>query len=447
METSRLPHRGTQPQTPASGAKSKRRGNLFLWLYVSVTGSLLLRWSVLDFESGDYRLYLSKWYDFFVEHGCWQGFGELTEQVANYPPLYMYLVSLSTLLPLPKLYAIKLITIAADYVAAWYFWRLARREFSIEVPAWGMVTAFVFLPTVVMNGALWGQCDVMYSAGFLASLFYVLERRPLAALVAFGFSCALKPQAIFWCPFLAGLLVCGQLPWKWIWVPLPVYVGCGIPEMLAGRPVLHTLAHWVRVENPPGLTLGATNWYQWVIGKHSEVFWLTGIALTLCATALFVLWMHAGLPRGLRDSQCLISFSLLSVLFPPFLLPGMHERYFFAADVLSVIYAFYMPRGLLVAILVQFASAFTYLPYLFQQEPVPRPLLALVMLVAIALVVVNHFRLFSVKRSQTHLDIAAKEHSARKDKSATDESFFVFFEFSHGQHSDRHFLRNSMVRI
>jgi len=37
--------------------------------------------------------------------------------------------------------------------------------------------------------------------------------------------------------------------------------------------------------------------------------------------------------------------ALLSVLFPPFLLPGMHERYFFAADVLSVLYAFCVPGG------------------------------------------------------------------------------------------------------
>ena len=134
METSTFAQRETQPQTQASGTPSKRGRNLFLWLYVSVTGSLLLRLSVFDFQSTDYEFYLSKWYDFFVEHGRWRGFSELTEQVANYPPLYMYLVSLSTLIPLPKLYAIKLITIATDYLAAWYFWRLARREFPSEFP-------------------------------------------------------------------------------------------------------------------------------------------------------------------------------------------------------------------------------------------------------------------------------------------------------------------------
>lgn len=248
------------------------------------------------------------------------------------------------------------------------------------------MTAFLFLPTGVMNGALWGQCDVMYTCGFLASLFYLLERRPVAALVAFGFSCALKPQAIFWGPLLAGLLVSGRLPWKWLWVPVAVYAACGVPQMLAGRPVLHVLGHWGGVQNTPGLTLGATNWYQWVFEQQPEVFWWPGIVLTLVATAFFVLWMIEGPPPGLNQEQWLVSLALLAVLFPPFLLPGMHERYFFAADVLALVYAFAVPRGWRTALLIQFASAFTYLPYLFDQEPVPRPLLAVVMAVAIGLV-------------------------------------------------------------
>ena len=40
-----------------------------LWIYVGVTGSLLLRLSVLDFESGDYRQFLSGWYD--AVRGAW----------------------------------------------------------------------------------------------------------------------------------------------------------------------------------------------------------------------------------------------------------------------------------------------------------------------------------------------------------------------------------------
>jgi Gpi18-like mannosyltransferase len=250
----------------------------------------------------------------------------------------------------------------------------------------------LFLPTVVMNSALWGQCDILYATCLLASLFHLLQGRPVAMLVAFGLSASLKPQAIFWCPLLAGLLLSGRLPWRWLWVPPAVYVMCGIPAMLAGEPVANVLLHWGRVENSPGLTLGATNWYQWLFEHHPDIFWWPGVVLTLVATMWFALWMLEGPGPGQREREWLVSLALLSVLFPPFLLPGMHERYFFAADVLSVVYAACVARGWQVAALIQFASAFAYLPFLFSEQPVPRWILALVMLAALALVTVRLMR-------------------------------------------------------
>jgi hypothetical protein len=49
----------------------------------------------------------------------------------------------------------------------------------------------------------------------------------------------------------------------------------------------------------------------------------------------------------------------------PFLLPHMHDRYFFLADVLTVILAFmYFPWGISLAVLCQFASLLGYHAYL-----------------------------------------------------------------------------------
>ena len=48
----------------------------------------------------------------------------------------------------------------------------------------------------------------------------------------------------------------------------------------------------------------------------------------------------------------------------PFLLPHMHDRYFFPADLLSLAVAFGMPPLLLTAPLVEFASFLGYYAYL-----------------------------------------------------------------------------------
>jgi Gpi18-like mannosyltransferase len=171
-------------------------------------------------------------------------------------------------------------------------------------------------------------------------------------------------------------------------VPVAIYAACGVPQMLAGRAILQTLGHWMTAEAyGEGLTLGATNWYQWVFEHNPEVFRDAGLLMTLIATAFFVLWFLDGPPPGLTERQWLVGMALLSVLFPPFFLTGMHERYFFTADVFAVIYAFYLPRGWLVTVLIQFASAFTYIPYLFKVEPVPGDLLPLPIMLAAGLVI------------------------------------------------------------
>jgi Gpi18-like mannosyltransferase len=397
--------RAERDRGPEDGGSSSRK---FLWMYVGLAGSLLLRLSLFDFESGDYRMFLSQWYDFFRDHGRWQGLARAPDELRSYcyPAVYMYLISLSTLLPLPKLYAIKLISIVADYVGAWFVFKIVRgpltpslcpsngekvsstrERLSSALPI-AAALAFLFLPTVVMNGALWGQCDILYATGLLASLFYVLERRPVAALVAFGIAFSLKPQAIFLGPLVAGLFVTGRLPWKHFWIPAAVHVGCAAPAMLAGLPVRDALGLWISAAvNPTALTLGAPNWYQWIFEAEPGIFFWPGVVLTVVGTAMFGLLMRERPTGGLSERQWLVSLALLSVLFPPFFLPGVHERYFFAADVLSVVYAFYVPSRWMVAALVQFASGFAYLPYLFGKEPLPGWLLALVMTTAIGVVV------------------------------------------------------------
>jgi Gpi18-like mannosyltransferase len=366
-----------------------------------------VRASLLDLESRDYQAFLSDWYDYFVENGRWQGLGRAVDQLRSYcyPAVYMYLVSLSTLLPLPKIYAIKLISILADYAGAWFVFNIVRGALTPTLShrmgegarmggrgsPWLPVSAalaFLFFPTVVMNGALWGQCDILYATGLLASLFCVLEGRAVASLVAFGVALSLKPQAIFWCPFVALLFVSGRFAWKHVWITPAVYVGCAVPAVFAGQPVWDALTHWTSAAiNPMALTLGAPNWYQWVSGVDSEIFFWSGLALTSVATAMFVLLMRKHPPDGLSERQWIVSLALLSVLFPPFLLPGVHERYFFAADVVSVVYAFCVPSRWIVAVLIQFASSFAYLPYLFGKQPLPYGVLALVMTASIGVVV------------------------------------------------------------
>ena len=381
---------GDRRPPPWTGVRARA-----IWLGLSVAASVLLRFSLFDFRSGDFIAFLSRWYDSFLRYGRWHGLGALAAHLRSYcyPQLYLYLISLSTLLPLSSLYAIKLLSIAADYAAAWYAWRLGRQAGFSKGRACALMAAVLFLPTVVLNSALWGQCDMMYTCGLLASLYYVLGGRMTAALVAFGLSFSMKPQGILWCPFLAGLLATGRLPWRKLWIPPAVYVGCAVPATLAGRPVSNALWGWGQAAvKPTALVLGAPNWYQFISPRVARLPYWTGVALTLLATAALVWLLRRRAAEGADDARWLVTAALLSVSFPPFLLPGVHERYFFAADVLSVVYAFYNPRRWYVPLLIQFGSAFSYLPYLFHWTPVSEMVLAAAMALAIELVAIDAAR-------------------------------------------------------
>src|SRR5215217_6607270 len=85
--------------------------------------ALALRLSLFDVESRDYQWIFSHWYDFIVSNG---GFSALEYKFGDYAPPYLYLLTLATYLPLPKLYAIKLISISFDFLLAFFVLLIVR---------------------------------------------------------------------------------------------------------------------------------------------------------------------------------------------------------------------------------------------------------------------------------------------------------------------------------
>jgi hypothetical protein len=64
------------------------------------------------------------------------------------------------------------------------------------------------------------------------------------------------------------------------------------------------------------------------------------------------------------------------VLAVPFFLPQMHERYFYLADVLTMVMAFCVRRYWVVAIVVSACSLLCYAPFLLGRTIVPLPVVA-----------------------------------------------------------------------
>lgn len=67
--------------------------------------------------------------------------------------------------------------------------------------------AVLFLPTVVMNGAMWAQCDMMYVTFLLLCTLFFYKEKYVISFIWLGVAFSLKLQAVFLCPALLILYV------------------------------------------------------------------------------------------------------------------------------------------------------------------------------------------------------------------------------------------------
>ena len=114
------------------------------------------------------------------------------------------------------------------------------------------------------------------------------------------------------------------------------------------------------------MTFNAPSFYQWLPSGTPDYWKWIGIALA----ALFVVLIGILILASKKQftTEIILKVALVFALAIPFLLPEMHERYFYLADVLSIIYAFYFPRYFFIAIIMQLCSLLSYAPYLLQTQ-------------------------------------------------------------------------------
>jgi len=181
--------------------RSERQESIVYWLaWILVPLFLLLgvilRWTGLPFVSFDISIFLMGWYDKLAAHG----FAEFRFPFSNYTPPYLYLLFLMTKTAglIPKVVAIKLPSIGFDLLNAVLVYKILRIKYSSGGMALIGASAFLVLPTILLDSAYWGQADSIYTFFVLACLFFLMKDQPFAAMVLFGLSLSFKAQPPSW---------------------------------------------------------------------------------------------------------------------------------------------------------------------------------------------------------------------------------------------------------
>jgi Gpi18-like mannosyltransferase len=131
--------------------------------------AIALRVSLYHVVTSDYTVFLSQWYDFIQTHG---GFAALRYNFSNYNPPYLYLLALTTYLPIPKLVAIKTLSVVFDGVLGLFTYLILSLRYKRRYAAIIGALVVLFAPTIVINSAVWGQSDAIYTAFCLGSLYF-----------------------------------------------------------------------------------------------------------------------------------------------------------------------------------------------------------------------------------------------------------------------------------
>jgi Gpi18-like mannosyltransferase len=322
--------------------------------------SLFVRFQIREYVNGDLTL-LQKWYAHLHINGA---AGLADEHFSNYPPAYLYLLWLSTLLSgwVGRVTALKLIPTLFDILSAFTIFHIARLRYNDDTPYF-IASGFFILPTVLFNSSGWGQIDGLYTSFLLVCTYLLLRNKPFQAMIAFGMAFSFKSQSIFLLPFLGILFLKGRIRWHHFLLIPAVYVILGIPTALIGRSWASILSiYFGQVGQFRVLSNNAPNLYIFIPNSFYDAGLCVGLGIFLIA---MIIWGWANWRAKITfNHRQVILMALAALALVPFVLPKMHDRYFYPVDVFSYAVIIFAPEMWFVPLLYQLISSLSYSAFL-----------------------------------------------------------------------------------
>ena len=400
------------------------RQTAFVGIFAAL--AMLARVSLLDYVTADYVSFLGPWVDIFRQGG----FAMLAENVGDYNLLYQYVLLLISKTPLPDLYLIKLFSITFDFALAAAMC-CAGRKLAGERAGIPVLCVVLALPTVLFDGACWAQCDAVYAFFVILCLYWLKKGRPVLSAAALAVAFAFKLQTIFFFPVVLLALIHGEYKPRHALCFALAYVVTLLPALAAGRTLGSALSVYVNQSmgqyyhrmsyNAPNLYLFVPmlelassqefTWMRYVAGVDAEATnpylseflmpTLQSAALYACVLLTLIVVIYWLLHAREITPDMTLTLALFFAIWLPFVMPKIHDRYFFLADMLSVLYAARYANRRFMPVLVVGASFMSYQAFLTRQRPIDQRWLALMMLAA--LVIVGRDLLEGMRRNRAAL--------------------------------------------
>lgn len=332
--------------------------------------SFLIRWHLapITMLSADYNDFLVPWTNVYVEEGLKGG---LAQAFGSYYVPYNLFLGIISYLPLEPWVMIALFSCTCDYAIGIFVYKISvcilkekncnDREIYRKSVIAGVVS--VLLPATLMNGALWKQCDAVYTSFMIISLYYALKEKNNKSLLFLGISFAFKLQGIFILPFYVLLYIIRKKGLSFIhfaWIPGMYLIG-GLPAIIAGRRVLDTYdcyLHQATYSGFDAMNILYPNIYTFGLTDYPALC-LPAIMITLGIFILMALFVIQNKNNLTQQNLLLLATWCLwaCVMF----LPAIHERYNYPVLILlTVVYLLTDLKKIWTAIVLNLISCVQY---------------------------------------------------------------------------------------
>lgn len=340
--------------------KSKHRSGMLILLLVISVGGLALRWTGISFEGVDYKTCVLPWYEELKEIGSLRG---LAEYNGSYNIPYVTLLYFLTWIPVKPIISIKMLSITFDYLMALLIMFMVRE--TVDAEKKDLYGAFVYglillNPVSVINSAYLAQSESIW--GFLAlyAFWLIWKKHPAVGMLFFGFALAIKPQGVFILPIIL-LYYFRQKKFSILhilWAFAGIQLSC-IPAMIGGcRFDVFFKFFFMMTNQYPYVYYYYPNIWTYLQSAPYYVFGKVAIFSAFAVLLLFaVLYVKCLKKITLQKMLLHVSWTTMTCAM---LLPCMHERYNYIAEILLLACAVREKRYRIPALMLQLASIQCY---------------------------------------------------------------------------------------
>lgn len=295
--------------------------------------SILFRIFFINIKSDDYLLFLNNWWNKINEYG---GFNSLKYTIGDYPDSYMFLLCIGTSITKNSLIFIKVLSAIFDILIFLFGYKIIKYFSKEDANKYSWI--LILLPGILVNSAILGQCDSIYTAFVLAFIYNILKNHNKLALSFLGIAISFKLQSLFIAPVILYLIATKKIKIYDLFFIILGFILPFIPTILIGKGLIENIKILMfQTSEYNYFVKSCPNIYSLFLLNYKQIniFLKYSLAIIVGIIAIFIS-LHK-YKDEYNDTTFIYKSFLISTIVV-FLLPSMHDRYFYLANILGIIY-------------------------------------------------------------------------------------------------------------